>query len=298
MNKSFFVSLLLFLLINSNIYPTFSEKLTAWARFLFLDDDEAFDKQKREEEKKKKKEQEDSEKKHKSGVDEQLEGIKEILKNSPPGTINNFNIQSNQENQHVNFTIFGFDFLNPEHYRSLYEKTKNNAQIGYSNLINWIQNNKKKATFYSLSIIYLLIEAKLFYLVYLLNHPNLWSNWNENKTLEELYQIPQTRFSKTLLSDIQQQYTVLNNPTDFVTPLTKFMHDIDFELKMLNQYLYITSLLETCYVKKLFWFDKKLLKKAPDRVKRLNYIKHTFLGWLADYKLNQTQKNNLNNLNF
>lgn len=228
-----------------------------------------------------------------------LEDVKKILKETleevpikdPHSNIHiNLNLLNNQPSQNVNFKI---DFFNPDYYKNFYKKSKDKINTSFSAIYKWAKNNKKKTFCYSLIFIHFTIQMRLIYLTYKLLNNVCWSQWQKHKQVEQLYQIPQSQFSQMLLNDIQTNYTAIKNPTDFVTPLVNFMYDSDKELKYLNQYILIIDWLKKCKISFIFWYKKELLDQAPERLKRLTFMKNNFLAWLVDFKLNQNQKTEL-----
>ena len=167
-----------------------------------------------------------------------------ILKEIQKGPINIFNVNMQEGNKLTNALNLQNNNLN--------HNVNNNINIAaitdyakkeFGLIIDWIKNNKFKVTMTALTSSYILINAKLIYLNYKLANENCWSKWRLNNTMEELYRIPQSVFAQDLLKDIQNTYTQIGNMTDYVTPLSTFIKDVDTEINNINTYIRIIKFL-------------------------------------------------------
>ncbi|CDK30712.1 hypothetical protein [Candidatus Babela massiliensis] len=211
-----------------------------------------------------------------------------ILKEIQKGPINIFNVNMQEGNKLTNALNLQNNNLN--------HNVNNNINIAaitdyakkeFGLIIDWIKNNKFKVTMTALTSSYILINAKLIYLNYKLANENCWSKWRLNSTMEELYRVPQAIFAQDLLKDIQNTYTQIGNMTDYVTPLSTFIKDVDTEINNINTYIRMIKFLHKTKVRKFFIYNTKIYDQAPERLNRLLFIKNTFLSWLAEHKISQ-----------
>ncbi len=198
------------------------------------------------------------------------------------------NLQINDNTQ--NTSVEGMMPSAFEDYKKWFTSGKEKVKYGFSSLLSYIANNKKASCFYFLGGSYVALHSYLLYLKYQLNKESCWSLWEKGKSVEDLYQIPQHILAQQLLSYVQQTYTTTDDPTDFVSPFTKFMKDTEQERKYLQRYKTIAKAIDHFYIRRIFFLDKTLVKKIPGRLNRLAYIRSTFLSWLADVKVNQAQE--------
>jgi hypothetical protein len=207
---------------------------------------------------------------------------------NPIITINNNNDTSNNNQVHINLT--SFKIFDPEFYKLFAHTSAERITQVSRSLLDWLIQNKIRATAYAVGATYCTLQCYLRYLTFCLTRNNCWSNWQSQKTLEQLYTITQSNFAHLLITDIQRQYTTIDNPTDFVTPLIAFMHDTEREYKQLAHYIQIVDLHTKLYIDKVCLHNAHLFAGAPERMQRLSFMKNTFLSWLADYKLNQSHQ--------
>jgi len=120
-----------------------------------------------------------------------------------------------------------------------------------------------------------------------LNQKNLWSCWPHNIDFQKLIQTPPDEIQKQLLIEIQIRYMKIDSPTDFVTPLVKFMNDIEKEKKNLIFYQKLYETLSKFYLSWIFPMNKTMFLTIKEKLERLSFIRDIFLKWAAHYKINQ-----------
>lgn len=152
---------------------------------------------------------------------------------------------------------------------------------------SWVRRHKFLTLVGSIAGYYLGIMGYIKYLESKLQSSQCWSLWLKHHTLEDLYLIPQDKFATDLLKSIQNVYTSISDPTDFVTPLTKFIKDTEDETITLKRYLKLIGYSDRPYIKRVVLFNQDLVKVASTRLTKLNFIKNSFLTWLSNYKLDQ-----------
>lgn len=225
-----------------------------------------------------------------TGNDQLTRDIKSMLDSSlQQNKSNTVCVNVQQLTDQHNFHIVGFDLLG-KNVKDIFDQSTEKTKQHFSSFTQWFKNNPLAIGIFSLIISYASLQSYLFYLTAQLSNNNCWSKWQQEKTIDQMYQIGQSQFSQSLLGDIQKVYTTVSNPTDFVTPLIAFMHDTDKETIGLNRYQKIIDTLKKLKLDKIFLYDSKIFQDTPNRLQKLSYMKNTFLAWLADYKMSQTQK--------
>lgn len=140
--------------------------------------------------------------------------------------------------------------------------------------------------FYALGSFYSYLFYRLVKTNYVMNDRSRWFHWKEFMSLERLQEIPQQELAKELLHEIQNHYMNPINPTDSITPLSQFMNTVDYEKKLLQQYLKLTDWLKWLWLRRVFPFNDKKIKQANQLLARLNFMKHIFISWAASHKMN------------
>jgi hypothetical protein len=151
-------------------------------------------------------------------------------------------------------------------------------------IINYITTHKLALTCSSLLCLY----GYTYYKVYTLQKNlalHTWSLWRNTIPLEELTLLPFDTVMKDLLVSIQQEYQHPDNITDFLTPLTKFMHALDTEFDQLESYAQWYTRLDKIKCIRLFTNNTTMIETVPERMRRLATLKEFFLRWIAEYKI-------------
>ncbi len=117
-----------------------------------------------------------------------------------------------------------------------------------------------------------------------------WSLWKHEVPLDELLGISAQQLSSELLLEIQRRYTSAQAPADFVSSLVAFLKDIDQEIAAVKYYSNLVIWLKKLRVSILFPIRHKLFATAPERLRRLYYIRNVFLSWAAQYKMDQNKR--------
>ena len=115
----------------------------------------------------------------------------------------------------------------------------------------------------------------------------LWANWRDDLSLEQLLNIPHEQLTHELLTEIQRRYLSQKNPTDFISPLTSFLNTLDNEIKYLHSYKRLREWIYWTYLSRLLPNKTKTHHSFDKQLQRLNYLKNIFLAWAAQYKLEQ-----------
>ncbi len=215
--------------------------------------------------------------------------LKMILEEIKKGHFNIFNVNLQNGNTLSNI-IDNTNFNNLNNQNVNYTQVnniKNQAKEKFNSILNWVTNNKKRTATAIIFTLYAAINYKLTSLTFRLLKQNNWSKWQSGKTLEEFYRIPQSILAEDILKAIQNHYMQFNNITDHVTPISKFILDVNKEIDAINTYVYIINIIRKFKMGKFFAYSNKIYLQAPDRLNRLAFFKNIFLSWLADHKISQ-----------
>lgn len=169
-------------------------------------------------------------------------------------------------------------------YRKIITDGSEKFKFGAHTIWNYIKNNKKTVFLNSMAFTYASLQIRLWHLKLKLKNMKCWSQMQNNRKIEELYQIPQSTLSENLLKDIQKIYIQLDNPTNFVQPIMHFIKDTEKEEQILEEYAKIVRWADKLYLKSMLFYDKNLVAEIPSRLNKIAYYKNCFLNWLAEFK--------------
>ncbi len=133
-----------------------------------------------------------------------------------------------------------------------------------------------------LYLLYTMVTLRLYF-----SQQERWFNWYEYLTLEALCAQSQKDLGIELVKEAQRRYTSISAPTDFVSPLIKFLQAIDEEEKALALYLRLGPWIERLRLCTLTGYSSELAQKCDMWRRRIGYLRATFMRWMADYKLEQ-----------
>lgn len=225
----------------------------------------------------------------------QLSNPGNFSQNLPDRAINVINNNNCSNNFAPNLLLFNsknpFDF-DYQKIREEINTQKNNLSNKFDELSLWAKTHKKRLFLSFIFTSHLLSQSYLKYLEHKLQNNTCWSLWLRSRSIEDIYLLSKDDFSKDLILNIQNVYTSITNPTDFITPLIKFITDVDNEIKNLKNYRNIVNTYNKLYLNKIMFYDKKLAESLDDRQKKLIYMRSCFLSWLADYKIFHNSNNN------
>lgn len=172
-------------------------------------------------------------------------------------------------------------------YDRVAEESNNIASNAISTIYNVTKNHYYICALGAVGSYYSYINIRLNRLNDFLRQSTCWSLWKRSAALENLFEIPQSELGQELITEIQRRYTRPEHPADFITPMAQFMHDIDVEEKALKEYQFICYYLDRAHLLPYSWYDSLIMEQSQERIKRLGFIKNTFLSWMAEYKLIQ-----------
>lgn len=144
--------------------------------------------------------------------------------------------------------------------------------------------HKFKLIFLTLVGTYGAIAGTIVRMNYVINKPDLWACWKQHLSYEELCAIPNKQLENDLLFTIQH-YINAKNPTDSITPFVRFVAALEYEVALLNRYIWIGQWLNRLHIMRLFPIDDMRIKQAEQKLHRLHFVKHIFLSWAATYNI-------------
>lgn len=147
--------------------------------------------------------------------------------------------------------------------------------------------HKFKLIFLTLLSTYGAIAGTIVRMNYVINKPDLWACWKQHLSYEELCGISNKQLEDDLLFTIQQHYLNAKNPTDSITPFVRFVAALEYEVALLNRYIWIGQWLNRLHIMRLFPIDDARIKQAEQKLHRLHFVKHIFLSWAATYNIGQ-----------
>ena len=115
-----------------------------------------------------------------------------------------------------------------------------------------------------------------------INKVDNWSFWRE----EDVQKITSFQMGESitpqLLHEIQVRYLDVQNITDFMGPMSRFLHDIDKEIADLKEFNQLYGILNTivCGI----FVSRCRICDIPDRIKRLLILKGICVQWLLSIK--------------
>jgi len=134
-------------------------------------------------------------------------------------------------------------------------------------------------------LLYQVIQGNSF-----LENSESWYCWKKGLPLQQFLEISQDELSRELILEIQRRYTDVDKPTDFITSLIAFMHDIDYEIASVKYYIKLESWLRTLRVSIVLPINRKRYSKASELLNRLTFIRSVFLNWAAHYKMDMNHR--------
>ena len=149
----------------------------------------------------------------------------------------------------------------------------------------WVERHPIKACICGSACGYGALQYRLTRLNSTLLSESCWSLWHNESSIEQLYTLGQEKLGDLLLKDIQKSYLDVSKPTDFIQPLAKFIHDVDHEQKMLAEYQKLFRWALILHIESFCMFNKDIVAQLDNRIRRLTYIKQSFLNWLANFNL-------------
>lgn len=115
--------------------------------------------------------------------------------------------------------------------------------------------------------------------------PAAWSNWQGEKTLEELLELSQHQLESQLIFDCQLRHIHPTNPTDFIYALVQSSISLQQEIDVMALQITRYQWLARCRCLRLFFIDQASVGILQEKHKKLLFMKHIFASWCARYKI-------------
>ena len=162
-------------------------------------------------------------------------------------------------------------------------------------LNDYLCKNKWFICRYTTLITYIYLCAKLILDNHYINRSDLWAHWKQDHSLTQLCTLSPDALRKELIMTIQQRYLNTDNPTDSITPMTHFLHNIKQEEKRLKSYCRYGTWLTSTWLRKIFPINQNKINNAQNLIERLAFVHHLFLSWATERNWLQTQSPFMNN---
>ena len=117
-----------------------------------------------------------------------------------------------------------------------------------------------------------------------------WGSWHNDYPHEVFMSMSHQEIAKELVIEIQRRYSNIKNPTDFIGPLITFAKSIDSEIKLVDHYLWLHSILQRSHLNMIVPLNIEACVLLPKMMQRLRHIKNIFLTWAADYKIEHNSR--------
>lgn len=111
-----------------------------------------------------------------------------------------------------------------------------------------------------------------------------WGAWKHSISIDGLYQYPKNQLMNELIHAIQRDH-ILADPTDASASFSAFMSAIEYEIFRTKRYIRISSFLQRTKLLLIFPTNATTLKMARDKLRRIHFLKESFVSWAASYKM-------------
>jgi len=167
------------------------------------------------------------------------------------------------------------------------QHVKKEGQEVVSCLLTWINSNRIATGCITLLTFYSYVSYEIYKMNQAINSSLSWSSWQSNKSLDELFLIPQVTLESELLYEMQNRHLDPANPTDFIYSIVQSSISLRDEIEMLERQITLCELIENCKLSQLFFIDELLLENLKAKQKKLLFIKYIFMSWCTNYKIEQ-----------
>jgi len=210
----------------------------------------------------------------------------------PPQVINIYNNLnqhgSNQQSQ-TNSNIHTIQTTIVTHISNTVQQIittiKTNVPKYRASLISYLQKNKKKVICSCILLSYITLFIYCSFMNTFLSNKTTWHCWKNELSFESFLQENNHDLFEQLLITIQQQYFNQNDPMNHLRPLIVFYNDITQEMNIIKRFLRIGSFLHNFYLISLFPISKKQIKKAKEKIKKLEALQKLFITQMAKHNL-------------
>lgn len=230
------------------------------------------------------------------GITQSVWGAETVLQEARmvPGDVNNISMRDliiTLSNTSINLmSSFIFTKLSETMHTSVetfYMRAKKMAEKGARVSCEFLSANRWKVAGGTIACSYAYLLYKTVSLRGYLGERERWFNWYDYLPFEALCAYPQKDLGDDLVKEIQQRYTNLTSPTDFVTPLITFLKILEIEQHALDQYLFLCRWIERFHLTIITAYNKDFVIQCEAWKRRLVYLKATFMRWMAEFKFEQ-----------
>ena len=166
-----------------------------------------------------------------------------------------------------------------------FHDVKNHCMKAKDSLISWAYDNVLEITATGIVAAYSYCAYKIYQANKIIYDPAAWSNWQGDKTVEQLFALSQNELQSQLLFEFQIRFIHPTHPTDFIYALVQssisLQHEIDTIALQIKRY----QLIAKCRCLRLFLIDGGSLNVLEEKYKKLLFMKHIFASWCAKYKI-------------
>lgn len=202
----------------------------------------------------------------------------------PHGLTQITHIHNNNHHEQINLNLQSLVTQLAAPLEQQFSNLKNNL---LPSLRQIILTNKRTLAVTGTGAAYAAITYQLLHTYTLLTQKTAWAQWRAETSLNTLMTIDQLTLGRDLIRDIQAFYADPVYPMDFITPLTRFIVDLEKEIQAARRYCLLTKIISTSC---LMWaFPTSLTKAAhvQEYGYRLAYLKSVFRNWSVHYKAAQ-----------
>jgi hypothetical protein len=116
-----------------------------------------------------------------------------------------------------------------------FEKNKKYLERTAEDFLSWIKNNTLQISCAALLAYYSYLLYQIYVAHQIIFNPSSWSNWQGDRSLEELFAVPQSKLEAELLYVFQNRHIDLHNPTDFIYSLVQSSLSLEREIYIVHQ---------------------------------------------------------------
>ncbi len=154
-----------------------------------------------------------------------------------------------------------------------------------NSFLNWITDHQIVVAGGVVVTLYSSIFYEIYKVDQVLNDPLAWSNWHNNKKLEDFFTLPAAQLEADLLYAFQHRYIDVTNPMDFMYSLSQSALALDKEIELVHQQLARYQWIERSRCSRLFFVSADAIASLQEKQRKLAFLKHIFSSWCAHHKI-------------
>lgn len=209
----------------------------------------------------------------------------------PPQVINIYNNlnqhgtnQQSQTSSNINNLHATVSSYISNNFNYIITNIKTQGKKYKDSIISYIRKNKKKVAISCALFCYAVLFLYCSLITRFLSNKMKWHAWKKEVLVEDFLQNNEQFFEELLLV-IEQKYFNQYDPLNHVRPLVIFYNDITKEINTLKRFLKITHFLSNFYITTILPVSKKQLKKAKEKIKRLEALQKFFIIHMARHNI-------------